>query len=145
MTPGRRKQVFRGVFIGGYLGLVFTLLFLLHGAVGRSKPHEAPLSLDLCRDELRDTEALCRELSAKHEAERAELRDRIFKLSDQLYRADERAMDAAKELKCGKELLFEQWRADGCEKRLKGRIMRCPCVDLEDAGDPDDHGTAEGF
>ncbi len=146
MTPEHRRQIAVGGIAGLASALLLSATFVVRTALDSSRSHDkTPLSLDICRDELQDTEALSLELKQKHEEERAELQDRLFKMADQLAHADDRAMDAAKELNCGKELLFEQWRADSCEKRLKGRIMQCPCVESKDENDPDDHGAAEGF
>ncbi len=102
--------------------------------------------LDACRTDEKDAAAINAAMNARHDAEEEALRRRLLDAFDALAAADARAMQAAKLLTCGEDLVKAEWQRESCEKHLTARIQWCPCATVEDERqeDPDEgHGAGD--
>lgn len=105
--------------------------------------------LEACRADVQNAEKVYAGLSVRHEADRKAQKAKLDAMYESSHTANGQTIDKALEVQCGKELLYQKWRAEGCEKRLNARIRKCPCEDPDAAlggklTDPDDgHGAGD--
>jgi hypothetical protein len=103
------------------LGLVLSYFVDIDIAVGDA----TALNLEVCRSTLADQEALVKALTVKHRADQRYYLDLYHTTVAGVSHYAESVDYTLTKKKCGKELIYWQWRNETMEKWCKRRLINC--------------------